>query len=723
MNKNIFFCLLVCLACHMAVNAQKIQRCATYAVNNSFESSHLLYKKQREVLKRSADTWLSANKNRTGKKDSIFIPVVVHILWNKTRENISDSQVLSQIKVLNEDFNGLNADTINTPGYFKERRGKTNFYFRLAKQDPDGLPTTGINRRYTYIDTGFGLDARIYYTSLGGQDPWDPRFYVNLYVCRLAKSTNTFAVTYFPGGSLRRDGIMCDYRYFGTVGITTPPYNLGRTVTHEMGHYFNLDHTWGPTDITGLPDCADDDHVWDTPTQTVANFGCPVFPQPSCLIDTSDAFMDYMDYSDDGCMNLFTQGQSDRMLAAYYVMTPNLQYSKALQNPLVANNDIGVKAILSPANNTYTCAGFVKPKIVIRNYGKSLLTSFTVLYGVTESGLVSKTFNNLSVSSYTNDTVELDKIYFNKAGSLHLTFSTANPNGFKDENVVNDKMEIVLNNNTVALQKLPIAETFTSLKFPPAGWSILNPDELFTWTPTTGSQLSGYAPSVMMDNIESFKKGSVDELLLPALDFSGQSKPILGFDRAFALYKYGRPVSDTLQILVSKNCGITWRMVFNKGGKELSTAQNGRYGYLSPDSLNEWKREFIDLSDFANEPNVLVSFKNICGMENLLYLDNICVKNVPRNNVKSATSGNQLFSNTSCTDLTVFRGEAINIIGIKNADFTSIKSVQVFNALGQSIPSYMQAGKIVLPANTIAGIYYVQLFLQEGICRKKILVQ
>jgi hypothetical protein len=327
------------------------------------------------------------------------------------------------------------------------------------------------------------------------------------------------------------------------------------------------------------------------------------------------------------------------------------------------------------------------------------------------------------VSSYNNDTLELDKIYFNTAGPLHLTFSTIKPNGVKDENVVNDKMEIVLNNNTAAFQKLPFAETFTSLKFPPSGWSILNPDGLFTWTPTTGSQLSGYAPSVMMDNIESFKKGSVDELLLPALDFSGQSNPVLSFDRAFALYKYGRPVSDTLQILVSKNCGLSWRMVFNKGGKELSTAQNGRYGYLSPDSLDEWKREFIDLSDFANEPNVLVSFKNICGMENLLYLDNISVKNAPRNNAKSASIDNQLFSNTSCAGLTIFRGEAINKIIIKNVDFTSIKNAQIFNALGQSISCYMQAGKIVLPANTVAGMYYVQLFMQGGICKKKILLQ
>ncbi len=637
---RIFTTLIIACSCFISTQNlyAQLKRCAAYTVRAKEEQLHPDYAAKRAAFEKQFSNWLQTSSSAK-KTDSIFIPIVVHVVWHNAKENISDAQVQSQIDVLNADYNSLNADTVNTPGYFKERHGKTNFYFRLAKQDADGLPTSGISRRYTENDSGFGIDDQIQYTSLGGEDPWDPAHYVNIWICKF--SINTFAYTYFPGGSMRKEGIVCDYHYFGTTGTVKPPYNLGRTITHEMGHYFNLDHTWGPTDVTNYPDCTDDDHVYDTPLQSVANYECPAFPHVSCIPDSSDAYMDYMDYTDDPCMNLFTKGQVERMLASYYIMSPGLAHSNALKEPLLTKNDAGIKAILSPVENSFTCNAKIHPRIVLRNYGSYMLDSVLVRYSI--AGQPSKIIivNNLHLTAYSLDTLKLPAIDIEGIGSLKFIASTQKPNGLEDENSSNDKTTVVFNNNSSASATLPFNETFTSNQFPPNGWSVVNTDGYFTWAPTTGSQLSGYAPSIMMDNIEYPEKGEEDDLVMPAFNFTNANNPVLIFDHAFALYKFGRKKSDTLKVNVSVNCGGTWQTVYYKGGLDLSTATNGTHGYFSPDSLSQWKRDTIDLKSFAGAGNVLIAFKNINGMDNLLYLDNIGVKELRNSEIaKQGPVGN-----------------------------------------------------------------------------------
>ena len=353
-------------------------------LNNELEiNTGLSYKKQN--FENNFLQWQQRLKaGRIQLPDTVFIPLVFHVLWHVPEENIIDSQIISQIRILNEDFNGLNADTVYTPDYFKPFRGRTHFYFQLAKQDPNGLYTNGINRVYTFRKNGFGLDGSISLTVFGGQDAWDPRYYVNIWVCNMEQLSGTFASTYFPGGSNKRDGIQCDYHYVGTGGITQPPYNLGRTVTHEMGHYFNLDHTWGPTDYSNIPYCGDDDHVDDTPPQSRANYYCPLFPKPSCG-NVSDMYMNYMDYTDDPCMNMFSRGQAERMIAAWYIMTPYLQKSEALQPPPPAvANDAGITAVLKPADHSLTCNTSSALLLALRNFGTDTLHNVRIITGVNE---------------------------------------------------------------------------------------------------------------------------------------------------------------------------------------------------------------------------------------------------------------------------------------------------------------------------------------------------
>lgn len=572
--------------------------------------------------------------------DTIFIPLVFHVLWNTAVENIIDSQITSQVRILNEDFRSLNADTGNTPPFFKNLRGKTKFWFVLAKQNPFGMPTNGINRVYTFRKQGFALDGRVNVSRLGGQDAWDPRYYVNIWVCNMESASGTVGATYFPGGSLKRDGIMIDYRYLGTGGVTLPPYNLGRTMTHEIGHYFNLDHTWGPTDISFAPFCGDDDHVEDTPPQSNANYYCPVFPRPSCG-NTSDMYMNYMDYVDDPCMNMFSKGQVERMLAAWYIMTPYLRQSKALEPPAtVTANDAGITAILNPANHSFTCNRTERIVLVLRNFGTDTLRSVLIATGISgdTSSVKISAINHLSIPPQMNDTIKLSGFFvYPLSGSVSLYATTQLPNQSPDGNPHNNRSTITVNVQDDRGRRLPYAQYFNDIPFPPKGIGLENPDGLFTWTATNGSQLSGLAPSIMMDNIEYPFPGRKDFLLLPPLDLSGTTMPHLSFLHAYQLYIGGQKAyRDTLTIAVSIDCGKSWQQIFYKGGADLTSVKRAERGYFSPDSRDQWTSNTIALSAWKGNKNVWIRFGNICGSENLLYLDNIIVNDETRKTIKLA---------------------------------------------------------------------------------------
>ena len=238
----------------------------------------------------------------------VTIPVVVNVVYNTTAENISDAQVLSQIAILNEDFRKLNADVANTPSVFAGVVADCEINFCLATRDPNGNATTGIRRQSTTV-TAFSSNDAVKYTAQGGLDAWSRDQYLNLWVCDLSGGLLGYAQ--FPGGAAATDGVVCDYQYVGNVGAATAPFNKGRTATHEVGHWLNLRHIWG--DAT----CGSD-LVSDTPTHNTSNGGCPTYPHLSTCSGTPvEMTMNYMDYTDDACMYMFTAGQKARMQALF----------------------------------------------------------------------------------------------------------------------------------------------------------------------------------------------------------------------------------------------------------------------------------------------------------------------------------------------------------------------------------------------------------------------
>lgn len=241
------------------------------------------------------------------------IPVVVHVLWNTSAQNISDAQIQSQIDALNRDYQLLNADSTSVPTAFKGLLADCQIQFCLAKRDPNGATSTGIIRKQT-TKTSFSADnddAKS--NSTGGDNAWTASKYLNLWVVpdiTSGGSSGILGYAQFPGGAAATDGVVIGYKYFGTTGTVVSPYNKGRTATHEVGHWLNLRHIWGDE-----PACAADDLVNDTPLQADKNFGCPTFPlRDACTTSGNGVmFMNYMDYTDDACMYMFTNGQKSRM--------------------------------------------------------------------------------------------------------------------------------------------------------------------------------------------------------------------------------------------------------------------------------------------------------------------------------------------------------------------------------------------------------------------------
>ena len=242
---------------------------------------------------------------RPDQVNVITIPVVVHILYHYPSERISETQVLNQLEILNRDFRRMNADTTKTPSGFKNFAADCEIEFKLATVDPRNRATNGIIYKYSPIKIWESNDKMKFSVEMG-DDGWDAGSYLNIWVCRLDRLAGYAS---FPGGPPEKDGIVLDFGAFGLTG--NGAYGEGRTAVHETGHWLNLKHTWGDA-------YCGDDKVDDTPKQSGYTVGCPSSVRISCSnAPLGDMYMNYMDFTNDACVNLFTKGQKERMRALF----------------------------------------------------------------------------------------------------------------------------------------------------------------------------------------------------------------------------------------------------------------------------------------------------------------------------------------------------------------------------------------------------------------------
>ena len=283
------------------LSSEKQRRCASYEVlQEQLKTDPSLASRMAAIEEFTRRFQSDPNTNRLLPDGTLEVPVVVNVLWHTSAENISDAQVNSQIKVLNDDFAATNHDLNNTPSIFNPyKAGNIGIKFILQN----------VVRKQT-SRSSWTTNNAMKRSNQGGIDPTNPTTTLNIWVCTMGSGILGYAQ--FPGGNANTDGVVILNTAFGTMGTVEAPFDKGRTATHEIGHFFNLRHIWG--DRT----CGDD-YVGDTPLHTSYNFGCPSYPTNSSCGGVVHPMMtmNYMDYTDDGCMFMFTGGQKTRMQATY----------------------------------------------------------------------------------------------------------------------------------------------------------------------------------------------------------------------------------------------------------------------------------------------------------------------------------------------------------------------------------------------------------------------
>ncbi|RAJ73491.1 putative secreted protein (Por secretion system target) [Chitinophaga dinghuensis] len=559
-------------------------------------------------------------KPRTeAQPQAVTIPVVVHIVLDNP-DIVSDAQVQSQIDVLNKDYTATNSDVMLTPAVWQSLIGNSNINFCLAQRTPDGEPSNGIVR----VKTAPGRSFQIYngapdvkYSTTGGSDAWDSKRYLNIWVTRLAGNYLGVAAPSTYGYPADQLGVVIMYNAFGTIGQELSGiYNKGRTATHEIGHFFGLKHIWG--DDNG--DCSDDDGIADTPLQGTNSFGCPTFPKTDLCSPTPPGimFMNYMDYTDDACMHLFTAGQVVRMRYVLENVVQPLMNSNGCTPPVVFPNDAAIRQLPFPAGKI--CDKNIMPSVVLRNKGSQPLTSVKINYQVGSGPLVAYQWTG-NLASFTETTLTLPSSKVD-IGSYNIKAYTQLPNGQPDGDPSNDTARNRFNYDAEA--SLPFFEGFENDSFPPPGWAIRNPDQSFTWERARDVGSNSKA-SALMRNLGYNTNYQQDDLLTPVLDPAGSDSVFLFFDVAAAVFTNPNTIGnmwDTLQVLVSTDCMNTSTMLYQKWGPNLITHPTALQTEFVP-AANEWRRDSVDLTAAVHKGKFQVIFRNISNSENNIYIDNI----------------------------------------------------------------------------------------------------
>lgn len=605
------------------------QRCATVEYQQ-------LRQKVNPQLEREAEfeNWLQQQLTERKKSNSnslreeatvVTIPVVVHVIHEGEAigmgTNIPEGQILSQIEVLTEDFRRMNEDASNTPASFVPVAADVEIEFVLAKRDPEGLPTDGIVRvngqqSHWSLVENYELKRLSY---------WPAEDYLNIWVTDI--TGNFLGYAQFPtsatlsgleNGSDSRltDGVVIDYRTFGSKEKYAPAnlitsYNLGRTTTHEIGHFFGLRHTWG--DDSG--GCSETDYVNDTPNQGGSTSGCPGTNPTSC--GSEDMIQNYMDYTDDACMNLFTADQKTRMrtILENSPRRASLLTSKGAEAPVIVSNDMGLRDIINP--EYFACSGNTIPSLQIRNYGDNPVTSVQIVFTLNETVQQTTTFP-VNLAPLEIDTVDFNAVNLT-TGQQKLKFEIVEVNNVSDGNSENNSISMQL--EVPEVTSFPIVENFNALspgQVPPL-WTVLNPDGLYTWQAvTTDNGNTSFGINLYDYEVE----GEYDTLLSPVFDLSTVPFAVLSFDRAYAAFSSAD--QEGLIIAVSTNCGQSFdHIIFENYGEELATVST--FSEFTPSGPSDWKRECLILSDFLGMSGIRVAFiaKNHYG--NNLYIDNISI--------------------------------------------------------------------------------------------------
>jgi hypothetical protein len=328
MTKRLIVLLLVISG--LTSSAQKKCRTADYTELQLSETPSLrsgLMQIEEFTKHKISITETNQRSAQTQVNGLIKIPVVFHVLYHLPEENIPASLINDMMTALNRDFRRKNSDTVNTPAVFKPFAADMEIEFQLATMDPQGRSTSGVERKYTPVKYWLS-DDKMKFASNYGADAWDSRSYLNIWICNMK---DVFGYSTLPGLDKKKDGVVFSLENFSAGYITAYAVNDHRTLVHEVGHWLNLRHIWGDS-------FCGDDFVDDTPKQSIYTSGCPSGTRQSCSNGVNgDMYMNYMDFTQDPCMNMFTRGQKARARALFETGGPRNSFlvSKGLNTSLV----------------------------------------------------------------------------------------------------------------------------------------------------------------------------------------------------------------------------------------------------------------------------------------------------------------------------------------------------------------------------------------------------
>ena len=622
------------------------------------------------------------------------IPIVFHVINEGGTENISDAQIFDEVRILNRDYAKLNPDTANIVASFRSIASNVQIQFALAKKDPNGNCTNGIDRVTSTLTNSADDNSKL--------NDWPSSKYLNVWTVKTIGTAGVAGYAYYPGStSAANDGVLILSNYIGSIG--TGSTATSRALTHEIGHYFNLAHTWGNTNNPGVA-CGTDpingDQVSDTPV-TKGHTTCNL-TDATCVPPIVENVQNYMEYS--YCSNMFTAGQRTRMRSA-------------------ATSSMGSRSTLWSAANL-TATGITAPAVLCQanfetnNVYNNILcqgdsVKFTDLSWNGHPTSWNWTFQNGTPATSTDS---MPTVTYNTPGLFNVSLSVSNTSGTVSASKTS---YIRVNPSTAVYSNSIYSEGFETSAIPNTDWQVNNEAPgANTWVQTASASSSG-TKSAMLTNTAA-QSGNVDELISPSINMAAITgiNPALTFKVAYA--QRTSADADKLAIYVSSTCGKSWIIRKAITGTMLATAPVNT-GTFVPTS-SQWVTQTVSLSSYATNTDLFFKFVFTSGGGNTIYIDDINIKGTP-------LGVDELTSNLN---FNVYPNPAEEITNINfNLIDKQKVSLKVFDVVGREITSVyngdLPAGEHQYTLNQTtklsSGIYFVTLNIAGQNFSKKLIVK